>query len=134
MKHVKKFADSQSIEDAYVNKEIKKPFMVWVTGDDTVKYSDSILSVKINIVGYAGRYDYNWNNGQDLEALLLKKGDNLFLHSASFGGNSYSWDVDINDEQSCESYVWTGGQSGRLDISIYNIQSNIDIMISAIFK
>jgi len=37
--------------------------MVWVTGDDTVKYSDSILSVKINIVGYAGRYDYNWNNG-----------------------------------------------------------------------
>lgn len=133
MKHVKKFADSQSIEDAYVNKEIKKPFMVWVTGDDTVKYSDSILSVKINIVGYAGRYDYNWNNGQDLEALLLKKGDNLFLHSASFGANRYSWGVDIN-EQSCESYEWTGGASGRFDISIYNIQSDIDITLSAIFK
>lgn len=59
MEHVKKFADSQSIEDAYVNKEIKKPFMVWVTGDDTVKYSDSILSVKINKSGYAGNYNYN---------------------------------------------------------------------------
>ena len=133
MEHVKKFADSQSIEDAYVNKEIKKPFMVWVTGDDTVKYSDSILSVKINIVGYAGRYDYNWNNGQELEALLLKKGDNLFLHSASFGSNYYSWTVDIN-EQSCESFEQTGGSSGRLDISIYNIQSDIDITITAIFK
>lgn len=133
MEHVKKFADSQSIEDAYVNKEIKKPFMVWVTGDDTVKYSDSILSVKITKGGYAGNYDYNWNNGQDLEALLLKKGDDIFLHSASFGTNNYDWSININ-KQSCERYEWTGGRSGRLDISIYNIQSDINIMISAIFK
>lgn len=133
MEHVKKFADSQSIEDAYVNKEIKKPFMVWVTGDDTVKYSDSILSVKVTKGSYAGNYDYIWNNGQDLESLFLKKGDNLFLHSASFGSNSYQWFVNIN-QQCCESYVWTGGRSGRLDISIYNIKSDINIMISAIFK
>ena len=133
MEHVKKFADSQSIEDAYVNKEIKKPFMVWVTGDDTVKYSDSILSVKINKSGYAGNYNYNWNNGQDLETLLLKKGDNLFLHSASFGSNPYSWTVNIN-KQCCERSEYTGGSSGRLDISIYNIKSNINIMIDAIFK
>ena len=133
MKHVKKFADSQSIEDAYVNKEIKKPFMVWVTGDDTVKYSDSILSVKTCKDGYAENYDYIWNNGQDLESLLLKKGDNLFLHSANFGANNYSWGVNIN-EQSYENFEWTGGKSGRLDISIYNIQSNIYITIIAIFK
>ena len=79
MEHVKKFADSQSIEDAYVNKEIKKPFMVWVTGDDTVKYSDSILSVKINIVGYAGRYDYNWNNGQIYSFIQLAL-DPIIIH------------------------------------------------------
>ena len=133
MKHVKKFADSQSIKDAYVNKEIKKPFMVWVTGNDTVKYSDSILSVKITKGDYAGAYDYDWNNGQDLEALLLKKGDDIFLHSAYFGGNQYDWSVNIN-EQSCENFEWTGGRSGRLDISIYNIQSDIDIAIYAIFK
>lgn len=133
MEHVKKFADSQSIEDAYVNKELKKPFMVWVTGDDTVKYSDNILSVKINKEDYAANYNYIWNNGQDLETLFIEKGDNLFLHSNKFGANSYSWYVNIN-EQSCESYEWTGGRSGRLDISIYNIKSDINIMINAIFK
>ena len=133
MEHVKKFADSQSIEDAYVNKELKKPFMVWVTGDDTVKYSDNILSVKINKDGYAANYNYIWNNGQDLETLFIEKGDNLFLHSDKFGANNYSWSVYIN-EQSCGSYEWTGGRSGRLDISIYNIQSDIDITLIAIFK
>jgi hypothetical protein len=37
--------------------------MVWVTGDDTVKYSDNILSVKINKEDYAANYNYIWNNG-----------------------------------------------------------------------
>lgn len=133
MKHVKKYTDSQSIEDAYVNKEIKKPFMVWVTGDDTVKYSDFILSVKIQANGYAAQYNYDWNNNQDLNSLLLKKGDNIFLHSANFGGNNWSWSVNIN-EQSCENFEWTGGTSGRLDISIYNIQSNINVEIDGSFK
>lgn len=45
MEHVKKFANTQSIDEAYAHNEIKKPFIVWVTEDDTVKYSDYILSI-----------------------------------------------------------------------------------------
>ena len=106
--------------------------MVWITGNDTVKYSNYLLSVEIQLISYANNFSYNWNNNTNLDTLILKNGDDLFLHSNKFGSNNYDWNV--NAEGIYDNIEWTGGRSGGLDISIYNVQSDVKIWISATFK
>ena len=130
MKHVKKFQNNTQFENAAENKDIVKPFMCWISGEDTVRYNDSVITVRTIPYGYAP-VPFVWETPENLDQLIFKKGDDIFLHRGVNG--NYSWGVSVNGQYDSVD-VGKTGSVWRLDVSIYGVQSDITIYVNAIFK